>query len=132
MPSLIKCNKPRTSSFIYKVLLHAQSGSTMLLFLQSFSQASSISLELAFNSYEWYSEDQKRYKPVVLGMVEYSAVKPGCCIALSVMRLTSIMLPEETTSRWLVGGRWPHFLLEPWKNTSIRPLSIQSMEHRQN
>lgn len=50
--------------------------------------------------------------PVDLGMAEYLAKNPGCCTSESVMRLISIMLPDDVTSRGLDGGLWPHFLFE--------------------
>jgi hypothetical protein len=37
-------------------------------------------------------------------MIEYSALKPGLWTALSVMRLMSMMLLDDTTSRGLLGG----------------------------
>lgn len=43
-------------------------------------------------------------------MAEYTASKPGLWMVESVIRLISIMLPDEVTSRGLEGGLWPHFL----------------------
>lgn len=50
--------------------------------------------------------------PEVLGRARYFASKPGLWTAVSVIRLISRMLPDDTTSRGLEGGLWPHFLRE--------------------
>lgn len=59
----------------------------------------------------FYSNVKTKNTPVVVGMAENSPWKPGHCTLLSVMKLIRIMLLEETTASWLVGGRWPHCLL---------------------
>lgn len=42
--------------------------------------------------------------PLDLGMAKYMAENPGRCTSESVMRLISIMLPDDVTSRGLDGG----------------------------
>lgn len=42
--------------------------------------------------------------PLDLGMAEYMAENPGRCTSESVMRLISIMFPDDVTSRGLDGG----------------------------
>lgn len=42
--------------------------------------------------------------PLDLGTAKYTASNPGRCTSESVMRLISIMLPDDVTSRGLDGG----------------------------
>lgn len=52
----------------------------------------------------------RSHLPSDKGMALYTASKPGLWMVESVIRLISMMLPDDVTSRGLEGGLCPHFL----------------------